>query len=244
MQQAMHALGSDVHVWRITLDAAASQAGIDTLSEDEVARAGRFVFEHDKRRFVAAHTALRTVLSLYTGQGPKELDLGETANGKPVLHGSSLAFNLSHSGALALLAVADDSEIGIDIQHVTSGLDETSIARTLFSPGEIDHLATLAADERRMMFFRLWTCREAMLKAAGVGLYGTGLEIALDERGGVFVRSPPTGCSAAAVLHELQMESGYVAAVAWSPRTQQATICHFDFNDLAASDRKSSQHMK
>lgn len=240
----MHALGSNVHVWRIALDAAASQAGIDTLSEGEVARAARFVFEHDQRRFVAAHTALRTVLSLYTGQGSRELDLGETANGKPVLHGSSLAFNLSHSGTLALLAVADDREIGIDIQHVTSGLDERSIARTLFSPGEIDHLATLAADERRMMFFRFWTCREAILKAAGVGLYGTGLEIGLDDKGGVFVRSPPAGCNAAVVLHELQVESGYVAAVAWGSRTQRATICHFDFNDLAGSDRKSSQHMK
>lgn len=231
--QAVRAPGFDVHVWRIELDAPVSQVHADTLSAAERAKGGRFLFESDQRRYMAGHAALRWVLSLYAGQGPEELDLRETPNGKPILHGSSLAFNLSHSGAIALLAVAAAGQVGVDVQHIRSLPDEMSIARTLFASGEIAHLETLTGDERRLMFFRFWTCREAMLKAAGVGLSGTGLEIGLDAGGTIFVRSPPSGWNAVAMLNELRLGTGCLAAVAWSPRAPQAVVRHFDFKDLA-----------
>jgi phosphopantetheine--protein transferase-like protein len=181
--RATPVLGFDVHIWRIALDAPISQMDLTALSPAELTRGRRFVFERDQRRYLAAHAALRTVLSVYIGQAPEGLDLRQTSEGKPVLADRSLAFNLSHSGELALVAVAAAGQVGVDIELIAPLSDEMSIARSLFAPGGVMQLDSLTSDARRLMFYRFWTCREALLKAAGVGLSGVGLEIGMEANG-------------------------------------------------------------
>jgi 4'-phosphopantetheinyl transferase len=225
-------LGFDVHVWRIALDAPISPLGLTALSPAESTRGGRFVFERDRRRHLAAHAALRRVLSVYSGQAPGELVLRETPEGKPFLADGTLAFNLSHSGELALVAVAAAGQVGVDIELVASRSDEMAIARSLFAPGEIAQLESLPLDARRLMFYRLWTCREALLKAVGVGLSGVGLELGMDASGEACVLSPPPGLVEPTRLSEFRLGTDYVAAVAWSLRGPQAAARFFDSIDL------------
>ncbi|RWC34954.1 MAG: 4'-phosphopantetheinyl transferase superfamily protein [Mesorhizobium sp.] len=234
--RATPVLGFDVHIWRIALDTPISQMDLTALSPAELTRGSRFVFERDQRRHLAAHAALRTVLSVYIGQAPEELDLRETPEGKPVLADGRLAFNLSHSGELALVAVAAAGQVGVDIELVAPLSDEMSIARSLFAPSEVTQLESLTSDARRLMFYRFWTCREALLKAAGVGLSGEGLEIGMEANGEAYVLSPPLGLIEPTRLGEFRPSAHHVAAVAWSARGPQAVARVFDFDNTARLD--------
>ncbi len=77
----------EVHVWRADLAAAAAreEALRHLMGEEERARAGRFAFERDRQRFVAAHGALRTILARYLGVGPRGLRFSSGQWGKPAL---------------------------------------------------------------------------------------------------------------------------------------------------------------
>ena len=233
--RATPGLGFDVHVWQISLDNPISQADLATLSSAELTRGSRFVFVRDQRRHLAAYAALRRVLSFYTGRAPEELDIRETPEGKPLLADGRLAFNLSHSGALALVAIAAAGQVGVDIELVASLSNEMSIARALFAPREIEHLASLTGDARRVMFYRLWTCREALLKAAGVGLSGVGLEIGVDASDKIYIRTPPAELNEPMRIGEFRLGSDYLGAVAWGLRGTQGIVCLFDIDVMDAS---------
>src|SRR5262245_17253393 len=115
------ALAADaVHVWRFNL--ALERQGLEelweALSQEEQARAERFRFETDRKRFIAAHGVLRHILAGYLNRRPADLIFGAGDFGKPfVVSGSpeesSLRFNLSHSGELALCAVSPSLEVGV-----------------------------------------------------------------------------------------------------------------------------------
>jgi hypothetical protein len=99
----------EVHVWRVPLAPPPEQlaAFARTLRPDERERAARFLFERDRTAYTAARGALRTLTGAYLGRGPEELELGYRDKGKPYLAsppGEPLRFNVSHSGALALIA--------------------------------------------------------------------------------------------------------------------------------------------
>src|SRR5262245_57990033 len=105
-------LGIDeVHLWRVGLagDIEGRCPIEETLSADERARARQFRFDTDRHRFLTCRSAVRAILAAYTGVPPSEILFAADANGKPVLdrdrHGHDIRFNVSHSGALALLAV-------------------------------------------------------------------------------------------------------------------------------------------
>ena len=111
------ALAPDVvHVWAVPLDG--GQPPNETLlSADERRRAELFRRPELRRRFVSARVGLRTVLSRYLGVGPADVGLAFEPAGKPRLAmrddaADRLRFNLSHSGELALVAVADRCEVG------------------------------------------------------------------------------------------------------------------------------------
>src|SRR5947209_19745515 len=91
----------DVHVWSVDLDppTAGAEALAATLSSDERDRAARFHFDRDRRRFVHARGALRSVLAAYVNATPSELSFAYGAHGKPALGGNyagRLSFNVSH----------------------------------------------------------------------------------------------------------------------------------------------------
>jgi 4'-phosphopantetheinyl transferase len=166
----------EVHLWRIEL--AKEGDGIQrcrrVLCADEVARADRFYFERDRRRFTVARAAMREILSRYTGVPAMDLAFCYRAKGKPELSGgpeqSGIKFNLSHSSELALLAVTRGLTVGVDIESIKADFASDGIAERFFSASEVQTLLSLPASERTEAFFSCWTRKEAYIKALGEGL--------------------------------------------------------------------------
>lgn len=163
-----------IDVWCAALDLAAEElARLErTLAAEERARAGRFVFERDRERFVAARGLLRQILAAYRGAPPEALRFRYSAKGKPALEdaGAGLEFNLAHSHGLALYAVAWRRPVGVDVERVREDIDVEGIAGRFFSPKEAAALRAIPQAERVRAFFRCWTRKEALLKAWGEGL--------------------------------------------------------------------------
>lgn len=165
----------EVHVWQTTLDVAASDLVQlqQFLSPEERARADRFHFELDRRRSVIGRACLRLLLGLVLDAPAKELRFEYDEFGKPGLvpgPGRQLQFNLSHSGELILIAIAEGRAVGVDVEKIRTDLDPDSIATQFFSASERQILASLPASARYGAFFACWTRKEAYLKAQGVGL--------------------------------------------------------------------------
>ena len=162
----------EVHVWRVDLDrAAADLDGLaSTLSDDERVRAARFRLDAHRRHFVAARGFLRRLLARYLAASPADLHFEYGPQGKPSLVGQALRFNLSHSRGLALYAVTTDRAVGVDVERLRDDVAVAALAARFFAPAEQALLEACDGEARRRAFFRLWTCKEAYLKATGTGV--------------------------------------------------------------------------
>ena len=210
---------AEVHVWRAELDRppAELQALRTILAPQETERATRFVFDRDRDRFVCARGILRSILSRYLGVPPSALVLAYGPNGKPHLPAESgadgLRFNVSHSGALAVFALARGIEVGIDIERVDRQVEGGAIASSYFAPSEASAIEELQGDARAHAFFDIWTRKEALLKAWGEGMATDlrGFEAPLGRDG--MVPSPVPG-GRACHLRGLAPAPGYAGALA------------------------------
>jgi 4'-phosphopantetheinyl transferase len=128
-------------------------------------------FAHQQHRFRwgAARGTLREVLGRALGCPPGEVSFRYGPHGKPEIAGAPLRFNISHSGAVALIALGRQ-EVGVDVELPRPRRTD-GIARRFYAPAEVERLFAVGDDEaRRDLFFRLWTCKEAFLKVTGEGL--------------------------------------------------------------------------
>ena len=156
-----------VHVWRFDLD---GESWPELLSADEHARAARFHFQRDARRWRAGRSLLRRTLGDYLHADPKALRFETGPFGKPCLGNSHLRFNVSHSGAVLLLAVAWDQEVGIDVERLRTDFVPEELAPQVLSAQEQEALRRIAPAERCAAFLSQWTAKEAYVKALGTGL--------------------------------------------------------------------------
>jgi 4'-phosphopantetheinyl transferase len=162
-------------VWSASVEPPAPLAShlIGFLSDEEHARAARFVSALDRNRFVAGRAFLRLLLARHAGAAPGDLQFRYGAHGKPALAGagSEVRFNLAHSGALAVCAVAHGiGEVGVDVEGVRPVGRLEGLARTALSPREAAHFSSLPEPVRLRAFYDAWTRKEAFLKALGCGL--------------------------------------------------------------------------
>jgi len=169
-------LASDeVHSWCASLDVPPETSArfYATLTPDERTRSARFRFERDRQRFIVTRGVLRDLLGRYLQTQPGHISFVYNASGKPDLSpefGSRLKFNLSHSAGVALIAVAIDSDVGVDLEYIRAQSDYTDIARRFFSAAEVDYLTALPSHLYAEAFFSCWTKKEAYVKACGKGL--------------------------------------------------------------------------
>jgi 4'-phosphopantetheinyl transferase len=161
----------EVHVWRIALEppeAVVSQLAT-VLAADEQARAARFLAPIHRTRFQVGRALLRTILGRYLSIEPARLEFNYGPQGKPSLAGD-VRFNLAHSKDLALLAVTQAREIGVDIEALRPLDDAERIVARFFSAREQAAFFRVAPELRQEAFFRGWVRKEAYIKAIGKGL--------------------------------------------------------------------------
>lgn len=214
---------NQIHVWKIFLDLTRFQLEnlLRTLSADEIIRAGRFHFEKDKARFIAARGMLRQILADYIEADPQKIQFEYTANGKPLLSSThslqGLSFNLSHSGAFALCAVRPRRHVGIDIEVIRDDVAVMEIARRFFSKDELTSLERSGTNKMHDVFFQYWTRKEAFLKGVGRGISFPleKVDVSLINRSGLMPlsvrgdKSEPTWYG-----QDLFPHPGYIAAIA------------------------------
>lgn len=166
----------EVHLWRVRLDG----IGVDDailwgfLSTEEQERASRFHFDLHRQRFLRTHAFNRRLLAHYTSIPAGELEIRSLPEGKPTLahsNGLDLRFNLSHSGDLMVLAIIRLVDVGVDVEVHSDRLDWHQIAASYFQDAELESLEKIEGDAARLAaFYRLWTMKEAYLKARGQGI--------------------------------------------------------------------------
>lgn len=165
------ATGAAVDVWVAPLDLApgAMASLVASLSTAERARSGRYRSPRDTRRFSAARGWLRHVLATELAAPPAAIRLSD-GPGKPRLLGwPGPCFNLSHSGDLALIAVAT-REVGVDVEDRSAGHHGLDVVNLACNAAEAVSLGRLPPSERADAFLCRWTAKEAYLKATGQGL--------------------------------------------------------------------------
>jgi 4'-phosphopantetheinyl transferase len=207
----------EVHVWLVNAGAKdIPQDGLATsLSEDEKERAARFKFAKDRRLYVAGHAALRSLLADYLRVAADTIHFVSGPHGKPAiaspLAGGGLEFNLSHSHEVALVAVARQRAVGVDVEFVKREFSFDDLARRFFTTKEVAALFELPQPLQCEAFFKCWTSKEAFLKAKGTGLSGkldeVGITLAADQQ--VRINASVPGWS----LTELALCVGYQAAL-------------------------------
>jgi 4'-phosphopantetheinyl transferase len=166
----------EVHLWWGRMGAAEDRDAVcGWLSDEERRRGERFQRERDAREFRFRRAFRRVVLAPYLGASPDAVRFTAGRFGKPGLADEpELAFNGSSRGGVVLLAVARGTAVGVDVEHVGGAwADPEEIARLVprvATPAEERRFQALAADARVEAFARLWTRKEALLKALGTGL--------------------------------------------------------------------------
>lgn len=165
---------STVHVWQFSLaqDRAEISRSESLLSPDEYKRADSFLIPTTRSRFVYARAKTRQILARYLGSDPMSCGSGlrrEMLSGvcqsRTSHRTSGCVSNLSHSQDIALLAVADH-EVGVDLEHERPARSVIQLASLVLSPLERVRLARLTPSD----ILQVWTRKEAVLKAYGIGL--------------------------------------------------------------------------
>lgn len=165
----------EVDVWAVRLDKTALYRDhlFELLSLDEKAKANKYLFAKDRDNFVMARGVLRIILSDYIDIAPREIRFSYNCYGKPALNTPSghkyVNFNVSHSGRIALVAIAIEQEVGVDVESIGEKSSILETAQLFFSPAENTMLSQCPSHLKKDFAFGIWTRKEAVLKAVGLG---------------------------------------------------------------------------
>jgi 4'-phosphopantetheinyl transferase len=164
-----------LHLWYASpddlLEEEAAQAAVRLLSEEERTRSQKFKFDRYRREYLATHALARTALSYSRAIPPESWRFKLNAYGKPSIEPEcGLRFNLSNSVGLVVCLVSERAEVGVDVEPRGRAESILEVAPRMFSPGELAQLEALREEERPERALRLWTLKEAYIKARGMGL--------------------------------------------------------------------------
>lgn len=199
-----YALSFDAGDWPGNTDEA-----VVLLGPEEQRRATRFHFDHDRATYVLAHAAWRVLLGRCLGVAATEVPLGFAASGQPQLPGTGWATSLSHSGTRVLFAAARADALGVDIECGSARTRLDALAEDICSPVELVCVRGLPEAQRGPALLRLWTRKEALLKALGLGLRQPPSSFAAPAGQPIEL---PGGSGPACVVHELATGPGWSGA--------------------------------
>ena len=211
-----------VHLWQFAAPLQSPTTGqIETLSDEEIAKADGFRLGEHRVRYLWRRVILRDILASYGETSPAEHEYVLGEHGKPRLVESALSFNCAHSDAWISIAVAFDMQVGVDIERISPDHDWKPIADIAFSPDEIAWVTRASISEEA--FTKIWTRREALFKAWGKGLHDSMRETSLVHDGDV-ISSIVDRDGFGWWVHELAAPQGCEAALATSAPVSRVEI--------------------
>lgn len=151
--------------WRPWLDA--MRGLLDRPESERVARKRR---SRDADDLALAYGLHRLVLGRVTGCEPRAVPLARDVLGRPCLLDDTVQTSLSHAEGAVAIAVARHGPVGIDIEAMVRAAQMDEIADAVLHPSERAAVAALSAPDRARTLLALWVRKEALLKAAGIGL--------------------------------------------------------------------------
>lgn len=197
----------------------------DLLSPQEASRAARFRHALDHHTYVIAHAFWRVTLGMAMDADPAAVQLARSPDGQPLLPGSGLVTSLSHSGTMVAVALARGAAIGVDIEGFPSRVPLQDIAGVLCAPNEAAAIATLEGNARTRALLDLWTRKEALLKAFGVGLRVPPSSI--EATHGRVIEPPADAAQASACrVFPLAMPVGWLGSLALAADIERHTLHH------------------
>jgi len=135
------------------------------VDEVSLERASRFAFEKDQTKLIIVHAALRYLLGKLLQCHPTEVMILRNAFGKPYVQDHPLYFSLSYSDEYALIGIASDCPIGVDIEALNK--ERTLIDSPVLHSSEKEEIKN--AEDPVDAFYDYWCAKEAVLKAIGIG---------------------------------------------------------------------------
>jgi 4'-phosphopantetheinyl transferase len=192
------------------------------LSPDERQRAERIRGRKPRNYWIRARATLRLLLANYCGLPADELRFSCNDWGKPAIANPSISpyphFNYSHAGSMALLAISTAGPVGVDMERLEPLSEMDTITRRYFSTSEQVAIASYPKSQRILSFYRVWTRKEAYVKALGIGLSGNlaGFDVSPAPTGNGLLLAVNGNAQAANewMLADIQIGGDYVAAVA------------------------------
>ncbi|MFU8788483.1 MAG: 4'-phosphopantetheinyl transferase family protein [Methylobacter sp.] len=146
---------------------------LDAVEQGHAAKMGTDAL---RKRYVIVHGRLRRVLADILNEPPEKIRLAKAEHGKPyVADTPELAFNLSHSADVMIIAVGKNCHLGVDIEQCKSRISLDGLVGRCFGEAEIAYWQQLPDAEKTRQFYRFWTRKEAFVKATGRGI-ALGLE--------------------------------------------------------------------
>ena len=241
---------SELHVW-LAFDRQLTQrplvkAFAALLDAGERERAARFRSDEHAHQFLVTRALQRSVLSCYAPEtAPADWRFVAGERGKPELApefaGCGLRFNISHTALLVAMAVTRGGQIGVDVECLNARAAPLALATRYFTSSEARHLAGLPATEQQRHFYRLWTLKEAWLKATGTGVAEglAGVSFEFDAASQVGQVTVPVGDSSRWQFWQGQPSEQHLMAIAASNPSSPLTLSVFRRLPAAALECES-----
>lgn len=194
----------------------------ERLGDDEI-HVWRLAYDHHQGR-----APLLAMLAAYLGLPVEQVQLEESAHGRPVLahvHDDAFGFNWTHSSDQALIAIGKGITPGVDLERLRAHPRAVPIARRYFSPDETAALEALPDELRDRGFLELWTAKEAVLKALGRGIAFGLHRLSIGGSSDAPVLGRLEGHEAGQwQLHRLPLDRDHIGSLAWHGEPRQVRL--------------------
>jgi len=125
-------------------------------------------FDIDKR-LLARSYLYEFIKSNY---GITKFDLQLNRFEKPsLMYAPNIKFSFSYAKEYVLVGISEGRKLGLDIEYVNTQLDVEEIAREIMNTNELLKFQSYDLQLRRNYFFKVFSAKESIVKAYGVGLF-------------------------------------------------------------------------
>ena len=211
------------------------------LSDDEKQRVQRYYFDRHRHCFIGSRGKLREILANKGKCQPDEIIFALSEFGKPFIREPSslqnVQFNASSSGLVGAVAISHNLPLGFDIEQIQTekGRDFDLIVQAEFTREEFDwYWQYKNSINRDLAFYTLWTCKEAYLKALGIGLLGELGKFSINLQGNrpvITYTELEQSSESALILYQLNIDADVVACLALSKKDCRIGIIYWKNNE-------------